>query len=385
MKPSAFVKEYFVHSRHNLARGGGDNVSQSWKNVINIACCYVGAIIGAGFASGQELWSFFVIYGRDSLKGLILAGVLFCLYAAVVLLKIYRYRVTSLSDYFSGVLGKKTLVVLQAVVYLFMFSSFCVMVAGSGALVRQVAGLPVTVGILLMAGLCYIIFLFDARGVVRANAVLSPMMIAGILVVWAGVLLTGCAPVFHVTGTLSRITHNYAASAVIYVSYNTITVCALFIPLRQYLDRTRTAVFAAVSGGIVLMAIAGVLWYLVYIFRGEAAKYDIPMLFIAGQVNHLVQYLYVAVLYMAMITTAVSSGFGFLSWARTRVRLGMRPLAGLLCLAAIPLSYAGFAPLVGSLYRSFGYAGMFFLALVLIDGVYSLLRPKKYRLQMRKR
>lgn len=352
-------------------------MNQSRKNVLNIACCYVGAIIGAGFASGQELWSFFVIYGRDSLKGLFLAGGLFCLYAVVVLLKIYRYRVASLSDYFSGVLGGKTLVVLQGVVYLFMFSSFCVMVAGSGALVRQVAGLPVTAGILLMAGLCFVIFLFDAQGVVRANAILTPMMIAGILAVWAGVLLTGCAPAFRISTALTHITHNYIASAMIYVSYNTITLCALFIPLRQYLDRTRTAVLAAVSGGAVLMAIAGVLWYLVYVFRAEAAKYDIPMLFIAGQVSRLVQYLYVAVLYMAMITTAVSSGFGFLSWARTHVKLGLRPLSALLCLAAVPLSYAGFAPLVGSLYRSFGYAGMFFLALVLIDGIYRLLRPKK--------
>lgn len=351
-------------------------MQNSWKNGWNIACCYVGAIIGAGFASGQELWSFFVIYGRNSLKGLFLAGGLFCLYALVVLLKIYRCRPSSLTDYFSGVLGKTALVGLQGIVYLFMFSSFCVMVAGSGALVRQVTGLPVTVGILLMSGVCFAVFLFDARGVVNANAILSPLMIAGILVVWAGVLLTGCAPVFHITSSLTQITHNYVASAIVYVSYNTITLCALFIPLRQYLDRARTAVFAAISGGAVLMAVAGALWYLVYMFRGEAAKYDIPMLYIAGQVDHIVQYLYVAVLYMAMITTAVSSGFGFLSWARTRVRLGLRPLAGLMCLAAIPLSYAGFAALVGSLYRSFGYAGMFFLVLVLIDGVYSLLRPK---------
>lgn len=356
-------------------------MGQSGRNSFKIACCYVGAVIGAGFASGQELWSFFVVYGRESLKGLCLAGGLFCLYALVVLLKIYRCRVTSLSGYFSGVLGHKTLSVLQAVVYLFMFSSFCVMVAGSGALVKQVADLPVTVGILLMAGICFVIFLFDARGVVNANAVLTPLMILGILIVWAGVLFTGCAPVFRVTTALSRMTNNYIASAVVYVSYNTITLCALFIPLRQYLNRARTAVFAALSGGVVLMAIAGVLWWLIYVFRGEAAQYDLPMLYIAGRVDHLVQILYVAVLYMAMITTAVSSGFGFLSWARTHVKLGIGPLAALLCLAAVPLSYAGFASLVGSLYRLFGYAGMFFLALVLIDGIYSLLRPKKYAIQ----
>lgn len=351
-------------------------MGQSGKNSFQIACCYVGAVIGAGFASGQELWSFFVVYGRESLKGLCLAGGLFCLYALVVLLKIYRCKVTSLSDYFSGVLGRKTLSVLQAAVYLFMFSSFCVMVAGSGALVKQAAGLPVTVGILLMAGICFIIFLFDARGVVSANAVLSPLMILGILVVWAGVLFTGCAPVFRVTTALSRMTNNYIASAIVYVSYNTITLCALFIPLRQYLNRARTAVFAALSGSIVLAAVAGVLWWLLYVFRGQAAQYDLPMLYIAGRVDKLVQILYVAVLYMAMVTTAVSSGFGFLSWARTRVKIGIGPLAALLCLAAVPLSYAGFAPLVGSLYRLFGYVGMFFLVLVLIDGIYSLFRPK---------
>ena len=44
-----------------------------------VAMTYIGAVVGAGFASGQELWQFFARWGFSGWLGILLAGLLFAL------------------------------------------------------------------------------------------------------------------------------------------------------------------------------------------------------------------------------------------------------------------------------------------------------------------
>ena len=46
-------------------------------NIINVALMFVGAIMGAGFASGREIWQFFGVFGAKGKIGVLLVGVLF--------------------------------------------------------------------------------------------------------------------------------------------------------------------------------------------------------------------------------------------------------------------------------------------------------------------
>ena len=62
-------------------------------NISKIFLCIVGTIIGAGFASGQEIMSFFVKYGINGAWGMIVCGVLFFVYIYVVLKKIKVYNI----------------------------------------------------------------------------------------------------------------------------------------------------------------------------------------------------------------------------------------------------------------------------------------------------
>jgi uncharacterized membrane protein YkvI len=45
--------------------------------IFTIAFMYVGTIMGAGFASGREIWQFFGVFGKRGYIGIILVGVLF--------------------------------------------------------------------------------------------------------------------------------------------------------------------------------------------------------------------------------------------------------------------------------------------------------------------
>ena len=47
------------------------------RNTVKVACIYMTTIIGAGFASGQEIIKFFVKYYSGGFYGIILAGVFY--------------------------------------------------------------------------------------------------------------------------------------------------------------------------------------------------------------------------------------------------------------------------------------------------------------------
>ena len=46
-------------------------------NLLNVALMFVGAIMGAGFASGREIWQFFGVFGKQGRIGILLIAVLF--------------------------------------------------------------------------------------------------------------------------------------------------------------------------------------------------------------------------------------------------------------------------------------------------------------------
>lgn len=49
-----------------------DNSKSVNLNVLNVALMFVGAIMGAGFASGRELWQFFGVFGIRGKIGVLL-------------------------------------------------------------------------------------------------------------------------------------------------------------------------------------------------------------------------------------------------------------------------------------------------------------------------
>ncbi len=342
-------------------------------NSLKIFLCCVGTVIGAGFASGQEIMSFFVKYGESGAVGMALCGVLFFAYVYVVLKKIYIYSISDFGGYFSGVAGKGTVTLIEWISYAFMLASFVVMVSGSGAVAEELFGRN-TVGILFMAILCFGVFLKGVDGLVAVNAVMTPLIIVGIIAV--GVMSLFAERNVFLDFNISAITDNFAVSSLLYVSYNTITLIGVLLPLKDKVTSKSTVLLSALfSGGLLLLA-GIILWAVMCMYKSNLSNVQVPMLYIAGNCGVIVKYLYAAVLYMAMITTAVSSGFAFLSFLNEKAHIKMSKSALIICLLSVPLSYIGFASLVGKLYKFFGFLGLFILVLVLADGAVEWVRKK---------
>ena len=74
------------------------------KNDWKVALTYVGAIVGAGFASGQELTRFFVVFKERGLLGTAIAGAIFAMLGALVIFLAKKLKSNSYAQLFRHIL-----------------------------------------------------------------------------------------------------------------------------------------------------------------------------------------------------------------------------------------------------------------------------------------
>ena len=118
-------------------------------NILLAAYSYIAALVGAGFASGQEILSFFVVYGKAGVIGIILSSVIFGYFAYFILnisrrLNVNEYN-TLISKAFNG-FGERFVYILT---FVFTCVVYCVMTAGMGEMLHLLWGVKTIWGNIL--------------------------------------------------------------------------------------------------------------------------------------------------------------------------------------------------------------------------------------------
>ena len=102
-------------------------MKEDLKNGFKIAFVYVGLVIGAGFASGQEIMRYFVKYNTRNLSGVVAATLMFICVAFLILKRTYKYNIKSFDEYIRAVAGRAAPIVRALVTLLCLrgFSLCC--------------------------------------------------------------------------------------------------------------------------------------------------------------------------------------------------------------------------------------------------------------------
>ncbi|MBS3975811.1 MAG: hypothetical protein KGZ75_03650 [Syntrophomonadaceae bacterium] len=340
---------------------------------IQIAATYIGTIIGAGFASGQEILQFFGYLGVRGLLAVGITSLLFMGFGFAILHIGHRLQATSHLQVirFSG--GNWIGTVVDSVITFFLFGALTVMAAGAGALFAQEFGLPAIVGGLIMMLATLVTVLRGIRGIVSAMSYLAPFLLLSVLglglttvaINWGklaeniGWSMTEAAPV-----------PNWIISAINYTSYNLVVGVAVLAPMGGIANQK------AISGGAILGGLGlglGALTITLSILANvpEAIRYPIPMLFVAQLLSPALGYGYGIVLLLSIFTTAVSSLYGFASRLTDPGGPHFRRLVIAASAVAFLGSQVGFTTLVGTLFPAVGYAGLLLLG-SLVFGMFKL-------------
>ena len=147
------------------------------KNAIGIAFAFIGVLVGAGFASGQETMQYFIAFGTQGIWGAALSSALM-LIAGVSILQLGSYfQANEHMEVLGSVSSKVMSWILDIATITTLFSIGFVMYAGAGANLNQQFGWPVWIGATLMLALVLVIGMMDVDKVTAAVGAVTPLLL----------------------------------------------------------------------------------------------------------------------------------------------------------------------------------------------------------------
>ena len=152
------------------------------KRIILIASAFIGVIVGAGFASGQEVLQYFTSFGIMGTFGAIITTALFA-YIGMMLVWLgsksqtdsHKQVIHNITG--NSIIGKLLGWAIDVVIIFTLFGVGVVMIAGAGSNLNQQFNVPSIVGTLLMTVLIILAGMLRVDGVVRVIGNITPFLI----------------------------------------------------------------------------------------------------------------------------------------------------------------------------------------------------------------
>lgn len=335
---------------------------------LSLGLAFAGCFLGAGYVSGQELWQFFGSFGARGAVGLAVAmAVLF----GVGILMLDLNRISGIGD-IDKLVVRWDIPVLRAAVtvleLLFLFGVCTIMSAGAGALLKQLFGIPTTLGSAVLAALVAYVSLAGLGGMVAAFSATVPVLAVVTLVF--GIISVSQNGVQFVQPTstgANPLMGSWVVAALSFACYNIFGSIAMISPLGEFMKSKKAAVCGIAIGAAVLVTIAGSV-LLSISAEPQLSSAELPMLALAQSKGKAVGIVYGVLLLLAMFGTALSNLVGFTSiiFRKSERIKGYKTLFTVVCAAATVCgSLVGFGDLIGVIYPIFGYCSSVFIILMI--------------------
>lgn len=323
---------------------------------LDLAAGYVGAVVGAGFASGREIAHFFARYGLPGLVGALLAGLLFGTAGAAVLRRVTTGGHAHYGSLLRDVCGPALGMALDRLGTLFLFIGLAAVAAGAGALGLLTLHWPAWCGLLVFTAALAATGAGGRSVHLLLSAALVPVL--GVVCLAAGL---HALPRLHSASAMPAPgAPPWALAAVLYVAYNLLLGLAGLCAAADGRQTLAEAVWAGWLGGAVL----GLLCLAVtagLLAHPAASGLDLPLA-AALPAGLLRRVGYPLSLLAALWTTGSASA---LALGQRLFPAAPARAAAVLAALAAPVAAVGLTPIVSVAYPLMGYAGVpLLLALV---------------------
>lgn len=333
------------------------------KEDLKIASVFIGTIVGAGLASGQEILQFFSLYGIKGFYGIILCGIIYIFTSIIIIDMCFKLNYKSYKEIIFSTLGKKLGTVVDIFLTFFIFGSNVIMISGGGAMLNEYAGINKILGTLIMAALVFIIGIFSTRGLIAVNSLIVPLSTSAILIL--GVLvLYSLIPAHQISVTLNNlpvIRKNWLLSAVIYSSFNVMGAIGVLCPITAEIRSKKHFIRGCILGSIVLTIIASIISFSILLYSPNSFHAEIPNLFIAKQFGTVLPFFITAVIWLEMFSTEISDIYSLCKRMVYSFKIPYVTSVLIIILISIPFSCLGFSNLIRLLYPPFGAVSLVFV------------------------
>lgn len=153
-------------------------------DILKVVFVIIGTLIGAGFASGQEIYAFFFSFGIKGIWGILVSSLIIGIIIYITFKIVYKNDIDNYGDFLNSFIkNKKVKDITNTIINIFILISFYIMIAGFGAYLQQEFNLNSIIGSSILAILCLILFKKNVSGLVRVNEILIPVLIIIVILI----------------------------------------------------------------------------------------------------------------------------------------------------------------------------------------------------------
>lgn len=335
------------------------------REIFSIVLVIIGALIGAGFASGQEIYSFFYSYGLIGIIGLTITGLLIGITIYKSLKIIYKNKIDNYDQFLKiFIKNEKVTKAINTILNILLLVTFYIMIAGFGAYFEQEIGINKIWGSFLLAGMCAIVFFTSVKGMLKISEYIVPVLIWFIFLI-GGTNILKVSTIFEIP----IIKKGWLLSSISYCSYNMILLIPVLISLRKQITKEQNIKYIAIITGILMIIMSMMIYMLLIKSDVEISRLEMPIVYVIRTFFTKFKTIYAFIILSSIFTTAISIGLGFLQNI-SKNKQSYTQFVVFMCITSLIISNFGFSNLVKFVYPLFGYLGIVQIILIIRKKTY---------------
>lgn len=338
-----------------------------WKRtgkVLQIAATYIGTIVGAGFASGQEILQFFTKYGYWGSITIGLSTVLFIWLGTKMMLISSQIRAKSYEDLNKALFGEKYGRIVSHFMIIVLLGVTAVMLAGAGTIFYEHWNISYQSGLLITIVACYFLLRKGMKAILTVNSIVVPIMLLFTIIIIVDTLRSPGSGKF-LTLTSDHSIWAAWASPFLYTAFNLSMSQAVLVPLGAEIRDRKTIIAGSWIGGIGIgfMLLAGHIALSVHM--PGIQQFSIPMGGIAMQLGPTIQFIYIFIIFAEIFTTLIADIYGLTLQLHERLKWARSLIVMIILAICYVASQLGFGTLLSTLYPIFGLISFGWLILII--------------------
>lgn len=316
-----------------------------------------GTMVGAGYASGRELWEFF---GQESEVAIFLFFILFSLSCCAIMTVSYKQQAKHYIPVLEKIIGHQFLRIFDILLLLYLFLMTIVMIAGSGA-AGEIFNLPKGWGIFFISITIGIIFVRNLHSVIHLNQMVIPLLMVGLLTV-----LFIFIKKQNISFGFRWDQQKNWLSAFPFTALNILPLTAVLGAIGYKIKSKAEIYIACIGSSLILGGISFIYNRSLIHVQDVIDLYEIPLFAIINNFPLSIHIFMTFLLWIAIYTTAASGMMGMISRIKNYFKLPIWQITIILLIAMIPFSLVGFSSLIHYVYPFFGVLNLYVLIKLLL-------------------
>ena len=324
----------------------------------------IGTFVGAGFASGKEVFNFFTCHSYYG----IISIFIFSLFLFLLIYKCLNIKTNlKINSYneFIFYLEKKYKFfnhkLFLLIINMFLASSFYIMIAALSSLFNCQFNIAKFITIIWTVFICFFIFYKkNIKFIYVINSILMPILILFIFsLCFFNINLNNI--------NFNEINNNFnfiysIFMGLLYFSYNSLLLVPIIFDFKNNKRNNNFKISFIFS--FIIFLITFLINLLLLSFYNSIYNLELPILYISNLSLKIFSFLYFFIILSAIFTTMISSGYSFISnLNKTNYKIKLI----IFLLSAFIFCFFSFSDLINFLYPLLGFIGFIQIFLILVD------------------